>query len=165
MTLYYDVFQCPLGDLTVAVDEAGAVTGVWFLGERHAEAAVASLGRHVVPAPDRARTAGARTQLLEYFDGRRRAFTLPLAPAGTEFQLRVWRALMEIPFGETRSYGQIARAIGAPYASRAVGGAAGANKIPVIIPCHRCIGADGSLTGFTGGLEIKRYLLALEGCL
>lgn len=103
------------------------------------------------------------TQLGEYFAGERRRFDLTLAPRGTEFQRRVWRALREIPYGQTISYGELARRIGNPSASRAVGLANGANPLPIIVPCHRVIGADGSLTGFGGGLPIKRKLLALEG--
>ena len=101
-------------------------------------------------------------ELREYFAGERRTFTVPLAPAGTPFQLRVWRALLEIPYGETTSYGELAQRLGQPTASRAVGLANGSNPIPVIIPCHRVIGANGSLTGYGGGLPIKQRLLALE---
>lgn len=102
-------------------------------------------------------------QLGEYFAGERRRFDLPLAPRGTEFQRRVWRSLTEIPYGKTISYGELARRIGKPSASRAVGLANGANPLPIVVPCHRVIGADGSLTGFGGGLPIKRKLLAVEG--
>ena len=101
-------------------------------------------------------------QLREYFAGERKAFALPLAPAGTAFQKKVWAALREIPWGETRSYGDIARAIGKPTASRAVGMANGRNPLPVFIPCHRVIGTNGSITGYSGGLEKKRFLLRLE---
>jgi methylated-DNA-[protein]-cysteine S-methyltransferase len=101
-------------------------------------------------------------QLSEYFAGRRREFDLALAPEGTGFQHLVWRALTEIPYGETVSYGELARRIGNPRASRAVGLANGANPLPIVVPCHRVIGADGSLTGFGGGLEIKQRLLRLE---
>lgn len=101
-------------------------------------------------------------QLEEYFAGRRQSFDLPLAPEGTAFQRIVWQALTRIPYGETTSYGEVARRIGKPQASRAVGLANGANPLPIIVPCHRVIGADGSLTGFGGGLDIKRKLLALE---
>jgi methylated-DNA-[protein]-cysteine S-methyltransferase len=106
--------------------------------------------------------AEAGAQLTEYFDGRRREFELPLAPSGTPFQIRVWNALREIPYGRTASYGEIARQVGVPSAPRAVGVANGLNPIAVIVPCHRVIGADGSLTGFGGGLERKRTLLDLE---
>jgi methylated-DNA-[protein]-cysteine S-methyltransferase len=102
-------------------------------------------------------------QLGEYFAGKRRAFRLPLAPAGTPFQLSVWQELRTIPYGETVSYGQLARQLGLANGARAVGLANGANPLPVIVPCHRVIGADGSLTGFGGGLPIKRALLSLEG--
>jgi methylated-DNA-[protein]-cysteine S-methyltransferase len=102
-------------------------------------------------------------QLGEYFAGKRRTFQLPLAPAGTAFQLSVWQALRAIPYGETVSYGELAHQLGLPNGARAVGLANGANPLPIIVPCHRVIGADGSLTGFGGGLPIKRALLSLEG--
>ena len=102
-------------------------------------------------------------ELEEYFAGRRRQFDLPLAPQGTAFQVRVWRALGDIPYGQTISYGELARRIGHPRASRAVGLANGANPLPILVPCHRVIGANGALTGFGGGLPVKRALLALEG--
>jgi len=102
-------------------------------------------------------------QLDEYFSGQRRRFDLPLAPRGTAFQQAVWRALLEIPFGETRSYRQQAERIGRPTAIRAVGTANGANPLAVIVPCHRVIGSDGSLTGYAGGLARKALLLELEG--
>lgn len=101
-------------------------------------------------------------QLAEYFAGERQAFDLPLGPLGTSFQQRVWRALTRIPYGETRSYGELARSIGRPAASRAVGAANGRNPIPIIVPCHRVIGANGDLTGYGGGLPIKRWLLDHE---
>jgi methylated-DNA-[protein]-cysteine S-methyltransferase len=103
-----------------------------------------------------------RDQLTEYFAGERRAFDLPLALRGTEWELRVWRALLEIPYGETRSYGEIARGVCTVRAARAVGLANARNPIAVVVPCHRVIGADGSLTGYGGGLERKRFLLDLE---
>ena len=106
--------------------------------------------------------ADARAQLREYFAAERTEFDLPLAPAGSEFQMQVWRALTEIPYGETASYGEIARRIGAPGEARAVGSANGRNPIAVVVPCHRVIGADGSLTGYGGGLERNRFLLELE---
>jgi methylated-DNA-[protein]-cysteine S-methyltransferase len=102
------------------------------------------------------------SQLAEYFDGKRREFDLPLAPEGTPFQQRVWRALLEIPYGETISYGELAARIGRRSASRAVGLANGSNPLPIVIPCHRVIGANGKLTGYGGGLPIKERLLALE---
>lgn len=104
----------------------------------------------------------ALSQLRAYFAGRLTRFDLPLRLAGTDFQKQVWRALQTIPYAETRSYGQIAAQIGAPKACRAVGAANGSNRIPIVIPCHRVIGANGDLTGFGGGLPRKRMLLALE---
>ena len=101
-------------------------------------------------------------QLDEYFDGKRQDFDLPLRPAGTEFQRQVWQALQQIPYGETWSYGKLAKHVGTPNAYRAVGAANGINPIPVIIPCHRVIGSNGKLTGFGGGLEAKAFLLNLE---
>jgi methylated-DNA-[protein]-cysteine S-methyltransferase len=103
------------------------------------------------------------SQLTEYFTGRRQQFELTLAPEGTPFQQRVWRTLLEVPYGATISYAQLAARIGVPTASRAVGLANGSNPLPIVIPCHRVIGADGKLTGYGGGLPIKERLLALEG--
>ena len=104
----------------------------------------------------------AERQLRQYFAGERKQFALKLKPAGTNFQRKVWNALLTIPFGETRSYGQIARQIGSPDAVRAVGAANGRNPVSIMTPCHRVVGATGKLTGFAGGLEAKAYLLALE---
>lgn len=106
--------------------------------------------------------AAAAAQLKEYFAGKRRIFDLPLAPRGTPFQKAVWTALLDVTYGETASYGDIARRIGRPKAVRAVGAANGQNPLPIVIPCHRVIGANGSLTGYGGGLWIKEKLLALE---
>lgn len=105
----------------------------------------------------------ARTQLDEYFGGTRRTFDLPLAPHGTSFQVDVWRTLALIPYGQTLSYAQLATRVGKPSAMRAVGAANGRNPLPIVLPCHRVIGADGSLTGFGGGLPTKQFLLTLEG--
>jgi len=113
-------------------------------------------------APVDATLRRAITQLREYFAGQRRAFDLALDPQGTEFQRQVWQALVAIPYGETTSYGELARRIGRPAAVRAVGAANGRNPLPIIVPCHRVIGSDGSLTGYAGGLAIKRALLDLE---
>ena len=107
--------------------------------------------------------ASCKRELEEYFRGERMEFTVPIAPVGTEFQLKVWKALTEIPYGETRSYGDIAKTIGNPKASRAVGGANHVNPIPIIIPCHRVVAADGSLGGYAYGSEPKVILLELEG--
>ena len=107
----------------------------------------------------------AQQQLGEYFAGRRRVFDLPLAPRGTEFQRAVWQALADIPYGNTISYAQLAQRIGNPTGTRAVGAANGRNPLPIVLPCHRVIGADGGLTGFGGGLPTKQFLLRLEGAL
>jgi len=107
----------------------------------------------------------ALSQLREYFSGARRRFSVRVAPTGTDFQQRVWRAIAAIPFGETRTYGELAAALGGPPLARAVGAATAANPIPILIPCHRVIGADGSLTGYGGGLRMKVWLLHHEGVL
>lgn len=144
----------PLGTMTL-VGEGEAITGLFLPGQR-----APAVPESASPVLERG-----RAQLLEYIAGRRRVFTLPLCPAGTPFQRRVWAALSAIPWGETRTYGQIARNIGAPKAARAVGQANHRNPIPIFIPCHRVIGAGGALTGYGGGLELKRMLLQLEGIL
>jgi methylated-DNA-[protein]-cysteine S-methyltransferase len=142
-----------IGAVLVAGD-ATAVRFIRFPRQSHPEVGWRRAGRG--PVLEAAR------QLDEYLAHKRRAFDLPIAPEGTPFQQRVWRELERIPYGETLSYGEIARRIGQPTASRAVGAANGANPIPIIIPCHRAVGADGSLTGFGGGLDVKAKLLALE---
>jgi methylated-DNA-[protein]-cysteine S-methyltransferase len=151
----YTTIGSPIGALLLAGDEH-ALHGLWMQDG----------ARPRRPAPGWQRDDGAfpavREQLAEYFAGERTAFDLPLAMEGTPFQRQVWAALREIPYGETRSYGELARALGSPDAARAVGLANGRNPISVIVPCHRVIGADGSLTGFGGGLARKRVLLELE---
>lgn len=107
--------------------------------------------------------AAAAAQLGEYFAGAREAFELPLAPEGTPFQRRLWARLADVPFGATTTYGALAEALGDPNLARAVGAANGANPLPIVVPCHRVVGSDGSLTGFAGGLDAKRWLLAHEG--
>ena len=129
------------------------------MGER--QSSPRSLG-FVAEEPDHPVLLQAENQLHEYFAGRRREFTVPLDFAGTEFQNQVWRALLSIPFGETRTYTEIALQIGKPAAVRAVGAANGRNPISIMAPCHRVIGSNGKLTGFAGGLEAKAHLLALE---
>lgn len=129
---------------------------------------IAFPGQHEEKAKDSAEDPTLRLateQLTEFFDGNRRQFDLPLAPAGTPFQHDVWAQLAQIPYGEVRCYRDIAVALGKPTAMRAVGAANGRNPLPIVVPCHRVIGADGSLTGFAGGLECKRQLLLLEGYL
>jgi methylated-DNA-[protein]-cysteine S-methyltransferase len=148
----------PIGPLTL-VAEHGKLSGLYFGEQRHAPDP-ASLGTTGDASAEP--FASAASQLAAYFDGRLTAFDLPLAPSGTQFQLRVWAALQTVPYGQTMSYGQLASKIGSPAASRAVGLANGKNPIALIIPCHRVIGADGSLTGYGGGLDRKRFLLDLE---
>jgi methylated-DNA-[protein]-cysteine S-methyltransferase len=156
--MWYDRFDTPIGPLTVATDIDG-LRHVLFASNRHEVHGQAAW----LHSPGR--LAEAREQLLEYFAGERRAFDLPLRPVGTAFQLKAWQALAGIPYGETRSYAEQAQRIGAPDAVRAVGAANGRNPLPIVLPCHRVIGADGGLTGFSGGLPIKAALLRLEGAL
>lgn len=151
----HTVLDSPIGPLTL-VGQGGAIVGLFMDGGRH------------LPEPgwygsrDPAGFDVAARQLDEYFAGRRTDFDLPLRPGGTDFQRQVWTALLTVPYAETLSYGDIARRIGQPRASRAVGLANGRNPISIIVPCHRVIGANGSLTGYGGGLDRKRHLLALE---
>ena len=164
MTYYTTTLESPCGPLLCVVDEAGAVVRIEFGKGRDSQKITERMREHGIEVvEDAARTAGLRRQLAEYFAGERREFDLTLAPEGTPFERSVWEELRRIPFGETRSYGEIARAIGRPDAFRAVGRANGANPIPIVVPCHRVIGADGSLTGFGGGLEAKSRLLEIEG--
>ena len=151
----YSYLETPIGTLLIAADDA--LREIRFPNKTAAH------------RPDPAWTESARgvtsdtlRQLREYFAGRRSEFDLPLDPAGTEFQRTVWRLLREIPYGETISYGELARRVGNPQASRAVGAANGRNPIPIVIPCHRVIGSNGKLTGFGGGLPTKEALLGLE---
>jgi len=137
----------PAGPLTLT-EEAGALARIGFEDGGAADR---------TPLLERA-----ARQLEEYFAGRRREFDLPLAPAGTPFQREVWRALQRIPYGETRSYGEVAAMVGRPRACRAVGMADNRNPLPIVIPCHRVVGASGELVGYAAGLDIKRKLLALE---
>lgn len=153
--LFFTWYESPVGRLLLAGSRAG-LNFVSFSSGKHA----------VVISPewneDRAVFQNAITQLDEYFAGRRKTFDLALFPQGTAFQTQVWNALQTIPYGETISYKELAQRIGKPKTIRAVGAANGANPIPIIIPCHRVIGLDGSLTGFGGGLPLKKRLLELE---
>lgn len=151
----FTIVESPIGDLLLTGD-AEALTGLHMLGAKEAKPLI---GERVESAAAFARPAD---QLAEYFAGDRDDFDLDLRPAGTEFQRAVWQALCDIPYGETRSYGQIAAAIGKPKAARAVGMANNRNPIAVIVPCHRVIGADGSMVGYGGGLDRKTLLLELE---
>jgi methylated-DNA-[protein]-cysteine S-methyltransferase len=155
MTCWYEI-DSPVGALLLAGDSRG-------LTRLHFQAGPDPLRPPAGWRQDAAAFVQTIGQLDEYFAGKRRTFQLPLAPAGTAFQLSVWQALRAIPYGDTVSYGQLAHQLGLPNGARAVGLANGANPLPIIVPCHRVIGADGSLTGFGGGLPIKRALLSLEG--
>ena len=156
MCMYYDYFNTGLiGRVTLVGDDAG-LRHIDFETEKHPIAI--QVGWKRKPAFFKA----VKLQLRAYFQGELTHFDLPLAPVGTAFQLSVWRALRAIPYGELVSYKAIAEAIGNPKAVRAVGGANGKNPIPIIVPCHRVIGSDGSLTGFGGGLDVKQRLIDLE---
>lgn len=159
MHLFSDTFTTPFGRFSLAVNSAGALVGTAF-GNLTALRSRLAGKCHLVNDPSAGRAA--REQVLAFLAGERRTFALPLAPEGTPFQQQVWTALQQIPFGETRSYGQLAAALGRPAAARAVGRANATNPICLIIPCHRVIGADGSLTGFAFGEDLKRRLLDLE---
>jgi methylated-DNA-[protein]-cysteine S-methyltransferase len=164
MPTVHTTVDSPVGPLLLTADDTG-LTRVLFPRTRGVPARVddgwvADDGAHGTAS---AVLASARAQLGDYFAGRRRTFDLPLAPAGTPFQRRVWEALRTLGFGETVSYAELARRAGAPGAARAIGAANGRNPIPVVVPCHRVIGADGTLTGFGGGMAAKEWLLAHEG--
>lgn len=154
--MQYSYMESPIGRIMLARDSRGL-----------ARIEFESNGERARPdrswVEDDAAFADVQTQLGEYFGGRRRGFTIELAPQGTPFQLAVWRALLEIPYGTTSTYRAIAERIGRPNATRAVGTANGSNPLPIVIPCHRVIGSDGSLTGYGGGTRIKQALLEIEG--
>ena len=158
MPLYRSCMPSPVGELSLVASDAGLAAVLWENDDPRR-----------VPLRDLANGADhpvleqTRAQLGEYFTGKRTMFDLPLDFRGTDFQKSVWHTLLTIPFGETRSYRQIAEAVGRPTASRAVGAANGRNPISIIAPCHRVVGANGTLTGFAGGLEAKAFLLKLEG--
>ena len=163
MTLYGEVVTTPIGRMLLAVDEEGRLVLCHFAYDASVADLMEERERHGDCLEwDSSRTKVARLQLEEYFAGQRRDFDLPLAMRGTDFQRAVWNALLTVPFGKTASYRDIAVAIGKPAAVRAVGAANGANPIAVIVPCHRIIGSSGSLTGYGGGLDVKKSLLALE---
>ena len=157
-------FSSPLGDITIAATDAG-LAGLWFAGQRHLPAQLQGESVWLENALHPVLELTGR-QLTEYFAGARRAFDLPLdLSGGTAFQQSVWRALLAIPQGSTASYTEVSRRIGNPAAVRAVGAAVGRNPVSIIVPCHRVVGADGSLTGYAGGLDKKMALLTLEGAL
>jgi methylated-DNA-[protein]-cysteine S-methyltransferase len=153
----YKTMASPVGALTLVASHDGLAAILWE-NDRPGRVRL-TLAQEDARHPVLVET---ERQLNEYFAGRRKTFSLTLDFAGTQFQRKVWQALLEIPFGQTRSYGEIAKRIGAPAAVRAVGAANGRNPISIVAPCHRVIGATGKLTGFAGGLDAKAHLLALE---
>lgn len=157
MSYFYKTMKSPVGELTLVASDKGLAAILWE-EEKPNRVPLKDLvldKKHPVLTEVEA-------QLKEYFQGERKKFSVKLDPHGTEFQKKVWMALRSIPFGETRSYGELATQIGNPKASRAVGAANGKNPISIIVPCHRVIGSNGSLTGFAGGLKNKMILLDLE---
>jgi methylated-DNA-[protein]-cysteine S-methyltransferase len=157
MNIRYTSIDSPVGPLLLAASDDG-LRVIEFHESRHPARRGPDWTQGTHPLLERA-----REQLDEYFTGRRREFDLPLAPQGTAFQRTVWQTLSTIPYGRTISYRDLAERIGRPTATRAVGAANGRNPLPIVLPCHRVIGADGSLTGFGGGLKTKQFLLSLEG--
>ncbi|HYI99988.1 MAG TPA: methylated-DNA--[protein]-cysteine S-methyltransferase [Thermoleophilaceae bacterium] len=151
----YSTVDSPIGELLL-VGDGRALRGLHMVEGRRPVGAHDDWVRSTGPFDD------VRAQLEEYFDGRRTSFDVPLAMEGTSFQRVVWNALLEIPYGETTTYGELARRVGQPGAARAVGLANGSNPVAVIVPCHRVIGANGKLTGYGGGMQNKRILLDLE---
>ena len=145
------MFETPLGQIAVGEEER-ALVRLWLPNQP-----LPRLMPHKTPLLERA-----EGQILEYLNGQRQVFDLPLSPVGTEFQRKVWRALLDIPYGETESYGALAERVGCPGCARAVGLANRNNPLPILIPCHRVVGAKGQLTGYAGGVELKQALLALE---
>ncbi len=153
----FTYYESPLGKMVLTARD-GAITGCYFVGQKHYPAQAESFQE----AADNALLKRAQEELDEYFSGKRRDFDLPLAPIGTVFQTKVWQAIAGVPYGQTVSYGRLAEPLGSAKCVRAVGAAVGRNPISIIIPCHRIVGSDGSLTGYAGGLERKRALLDLE---
>jgi methylated-DNA-[protein]-cysteine S-methyltransferase len=153
-------FTTPLGEVLATANEHG-ISGIYFVGQRY-EVLIERNWREDRADPVLAECA---RQLGEYFEGKRREFDLPLAAAGSDFQQRVWNEIARIPFGGTISYAELARRAGAAGSARAAGAATGRNPLSVVVPCHRVLGSDGSLTGYAGGIERKTRLLEIEGAL
>ncbi len=156
----YIRFATPIGTL-FATSAGAALTGLYYEGGRHAP----QIARTWIEDPTAAPLAECAQQVKEFLDGKRERFDLPLAPEGSEFQRRVWIEIARIPYGETLTYARLARRAGAPGAARAAGAATGRNPLSIIVPCHRVVGTDGSLTGYAGGIERKTRLLEIEGVL
>ena len=154
---YYDLYESPQGQMLLAANDDG-IAGVYFDGQKHFPKKAEQLRRDARhPLLNQA-----KRELAEYFAGKRRRFEVALAPEGTSFQRAVWKAISTVGFGETISYAELARRAGCPGSARAAGAATGRNPIGIIVPCHRIVGSNGSLTGYAGGLARKRALLALE---
>jgi methylated-DNA-[protein]-cysteine S-methyltransferase len=154
---YYDFYAGPYGQMLLVANEAG-LAGVYFDGQKHLPAVAPQWRRD----PQHATLRQAARELAEYFSGRRQRFETTLAPDGTPFPRAVWKAIAGVGFGQTISYAELAKRAGCPGSARAAGAATGRNPIGIIVPCHRIVGSNGSLTGYAGGLERKRALLALE---
>ncbi len=155
---YYDTFQSPQGGMLLVAKDEG-LAGVFFDRQKHQPKKQADWKKK----PDHVLLRQAKRELKEYFAGKRKRFEVALAPDGTLFQLSVWKAISTVGFGKTISYGELAQRAGCPGSARAAGAATGRNPLGIIVPCHRIMGANGSLTGYAGGLDRKRALLALEG--
>jgi len=155
---YYDTFESPHGGMLLVAGDEG-LAGVYFHRQKHHPGKLAGWEKK----PDHRLLRQAKRELAEYFAGKRKRFEVALAPQGTPFQRAVWKAISSVGFGETISYGELARRAGHDGSARAAGAATGRNPIGIIVPCHRIMGSDGSLTGYAGGLARKRALLALEG--
>ncbi|MCL2233851.1 MAG: methylated-DNA--[protein]-cysteine S-methyltransferase [Treponema sp.] len=158
--VYTCVLESPLGAIQAAAKD-NALCGLWFVGQKYFPPGAETW----LDTPDYPVFAALKSWLQDYFAGKNPELTIPLAPEGTDFQQAVWEMLLEIPYGKTTTYGNIASRLASKASAQAVGGAVGHNPISLIIPCHRVLGADGSLTGYAGGLEKKRSLLELEGVL
>ncbi len=154
---YYDFYDSPQGQMLLVAGDEG-LSGVYFDGQKYHPRVASQWRRDAGHAPLRQ----ARRELAEYFGGERKRFDTPLAAEGTVFQRSVWKAIASVGFGETITYGELARRAGCPGSARAAGAATGRNPIGIIVPCHRILGSNGSLTGYAGGLDRKRALLALE---
>lgn len=159
--MYCTTYDSPLGPLELVASDAGLVAVLWPADSPDR----VKLGDEPIEQSGHPVLCAAADQLDEYFARKRSEFDLPLDLRGTDFQVEVWKSLATIPYGETASYGEQAKRVGRPKAARAIGAANGRNPVSVILPCHRVVGADGSLTGFAGGLDAKRFLLELEGAI
>ncbi len=155
---YTSCYQSPIGPILLAADDTG-ITGLWFEGQQHyAQGLDSGCSSRETPILQQC-----KRWLDLYFSGEEPDFHVPLHPVGTAFQLAVWAQLCQIPYGATTTYGSIAKALGKPRATQAVGAAVGRNRISLLIPCHRVLGARGALTGYAGGMDRKQFLLTLEG--